>query len=54
MEGLLLVLYIGLPIALIVGIYRLLAHLTAHRATRHGIKPLGEEERQQARVFHDD
>ncbi|MBR4360797.1 MAG: hypothetical protein IKP32_09295 [Clostridia bacterium] len=49
-----LLLYLLLPVLLIVGIYRLLAHITGKRATRHGIQPPGEEERRTARVFHDD
>ena len=49
-----LVLIIVIPVALIVGMYRLLAHITSHRATRHGIKPPSEEDRQKSRVFHDD
>lgn len=48
-----LLLIVGLPILLIVGIYRLLARLTSRRGTRHGIT-VTEEERQQGRVFHDD
>ena len=49
-----ILLYVILPILLIVGIYRLLARITSHRATRHGIQPPSEEERRQGRVFHDD
>ena len=49
-----LVLIIVIPVALIVGMYRLLAHITSHRSTRHGIKPPSEEDRQKSRVFHDD
>ena len=46
-------LIILLPIGLIVGIYRLLARITAKRATRHGIS-IDEEEVRQERVFRDD
>lgn len=49
-----LLLFVLLPILLIVGAYRLLARVTARRATRHGIRPPTEEERRQGRLFHDD
>ena len=47
-------LYLLLPLLTIAGIYRLLAHLTSVRRTRHGIVPPDEEERKQGRIFRDE
>lgn len=41
-----------LPIGLIAGMYRLMAHLTSRRGTRHGIV-MNEEEVKRDRIFRD-
>ncbi|MBR3739121.1 MAG: hypothetical protein IKN04_01530 [Clostridia bacterium] len=52
-EGVILI-FVLLPILLIVGIYRLMAHMTIKRATRHGIQPPNEDERKKQRIFYDE
>ena len=52
-EYLTYIVWLVLPVAAIIGIYRLLARLTAKRATRHGIK-LDQEEVKKDRIFWDE